>query len=53
MVNIFKKRFNEGKSNLQHELKDDGVWRGFKKEAQVENAQSQNKRRKVKDIFTE
>jgi len=38
---------------LNKRLKDYGFWLGFKKEAQDKKSQSQGKRRKVKDIFTE
>jgi len=52
--NIFKNRFSEAKGNLEEKIKK-MTWPGLvlKRKRELKNAQSQSKRRKVKDIFTE
>ena len=54
MGNIFKNRFSEAKGNLEEKIKK-MTWPGLvlKRKRELKNAQSQSKRRKVKDIFTE
>ena len=54
MGDIFKTRFSEGKGNLEHKIKKMTVsGLGLKRKRQPKKSQSQDKRRKVKDIFTE
>ena len=51
---IFKNRFGEAKHNLQEKIKKmTGSGLGLKRRRKLKKAQSQSKRRKVKDIFTE
>jgi hypothetical protein len=52
--NIFKNRFKEAKLNLQEKIKNmTGSGLGLKRKRKLKKVQSQSKRRKVKDIFTE
>jgi len=52
--NIFKTRFSEAKGNLEEKIKKMvGSGSGLKRQRKPKKAQSQGKRRKVKDIFTE
>ena len=51
---IFKNRFGEAKNNLEEKIKNmTGSGLGLKRKRKLKKAQSQNKRRKVKDIFSE
>ena len=52
--NIFKTRFSEAKGNLEVKIKK-MTWSGLglKRKCKPKKPQSQGKRRKVKDIFTE
>ena len=50
---IFKSRFGEAKDNLEQKIKKmTGSGLGLKRKRSPKKAQSQRKRRKVKDIFT-
>jgi len=52
--NIFKSRFSEARGNLEEEIKKlTGSGLVLKRKRKPKKAQSQGKRRKVKDIFTE
>ena len=52
--NIFKTRFSEAKGNLEDKIKKmTGSGLGLKRKRKPKKPQSQGKRRKVKDIFTE
>jgi len=52
--NIFKTRFIEAKDKIEENIKKmTGVGLGLKKKRQPKKPQSQGKRKKVKDIFTE
>jgi hypothetical protein len=52
--NIFKNLFMEAKGNLQEKIKNTtGSGLGLKRKRKLKKFQSQSKRRKVKDIFTE
>ena len=54
MGNIFKNRFKEAKGNIQEKIKNmTGSGLGLKRKRKLKKVQSQSKRRKVKDIFTE
>jgi len=51
---ILKNRFSEAKDNLEQKIKTMTASRlSLKRKRMSKNAQSQNKRRKVKDNFTE
>jgi len=52
--NIFKTRFSEAKGNLEDKIKKmTGSGLGLKRKRRPKKSESQGKRRKVKDIFTE
>ena len=54
MGDIFKTRLSEAKSNLEQKIKKmTGSALSLKRKRQPKKSQSQGKRRKVKDIFTE
>ena len=54
VANIFKTRFSEAKGNLEDKIKKmTGSGLGLKRKRNPKKPQSQGKRRKVKDIFTE
>jgi hypothetical protein len=51
---IFKNQFIEAKNNLEQNIKKmTGPGLSIKRKRKSQNAQSQSKRRKVTDIFTE
>ena len=50
MVDIFKTRFSEAEEKINN-IKGSGL--GLKRKCKPKKAQSQGKRRKVTDIFTE
>jgi len=52
--NIFKTRFSQAKGNLEEKIKNmKGSGLALKRKRKARKSQSQCKRRKVKDIFTE
>ena len=54
MGDIFRTRFSEAKCIIQDKIKKmTGSGLGFKRKPKPKNSQSQVKRRKVKDIFTD
>ena len=54
MGNIFKNPFNEGKNNLEQKFKTvTGSGLVLKRKRKSKKAQSESKRTKLKDIFTE